>query len=164
MHWMQRKKPRLFSKFGFWKNQENSSKMTLFVKFGQNRSFFGVFLDLFQKWYLAKRWGFLRWLQCIKRLLWSYQNPISDNFSVFLFKGGTLMIKGGSKCTLTTKNGRNQKTKTVFDSSKEAYWCTECNAKKPQLFTKNGFWKNQQNLQKLSLWCFWSKMGIFGGS
>ena len=36
--------------------------------------------------------------------------------------------------------------------------------KKTQLFTKNGFWKNQEKPQNITIfWCFWLKLGIFQG-
>ena len=48
---------------------------------------FPVFFFL-QKWYFAGSWGFLRYTQCIRTLLLSYQNQQSDNFLIFHLKGG----------------------------------------------------------------------------
>ena len=45
---------------------------------------------------------------------------------------------------LMMKNLKKNCPKAMFDSSKEASWCTECNAKKTQLFTKYGFWKKSR--------------------
>ena len=68
-------------------------------------------------------------------------------------KGSPFMMKNLKNCL-----------KTVFDSSKEASWCTECNAKKSHVFTKYGFYKNQEeNFKNCGFGPFLVKMSTFWG-
>ena len=76
----------------FLKKSRKTSKNYLFWQKLQKRPIFQGFSWFFPKPYFEKTWGFLRCIQCIRTLLLSYQNPLSDNFSVFVPKGGTLMI------------------------------------------------------------------------
>ena len=87
MHWMQRRKPQLIAKYRFWKKLEKMLKIFILEKKGN----FGGFSWFYQKRYFSKSWGFLRYIQCIKTLLLSYQNQLSDNFH----KGGPFWLRGG---------------------------------------------------------------------
>ena len=93
MHWTQRKKPKLSSKYDLWKNQEKPPKITIFGDFGQKWSFVEVFPDFFQKPFFVESYGFLRGDQCIKTLLSSYPNQLFWQFYRFSLK----WVGGGVK-------------------------------------------------------------------
>ena len=79
-------------KVRFWRKSRKTLKnwpfffFTILAKKGNFLRFFLIILET------IKYWGILCCIQYIRTLLLSYQNPISDNFSVFVPKGGTLMI------------------------------------------------------------------------
>ena len=70
------------------------------------------------------------------------------------------------------KKVKNESLQIVMlNSLKEASWCTDCNAKKPELILMNHFWKNEtcKNIQKswifffLNFWWFLTKLIMFIG-
>ena len=78
-----------------------------------------------------------------------FELPLACWFqNCFCFQDWTYF--SGSRKLFTTQNLKNC-LKAVFNSSKSASWCTECNAKKPQLFTKYGFYINLELPPKITI-------------
>ena len=65
MHWTQRNKPQLFTKYGWWKNQGKPPKNIIFCDVGQKWSVLNVFLD-FSETIQGCELGFFPCVQCIK--------------------------------------------------------------------------------------------------
>ena len=53
--------------------------------------------------------------------------------------------------------------KTIFDSSNEAFCCTERNAKDPSSLKIMVSEKVKKNSNNYHFWCFWLELDIFGG-
>ena len=76
---------------------------------------FGGYSVFFQKWYLTKRQGFLRCVQCIKTFILSYQKQLFEKIYNFHYKGGPLWFRMVKKLTTPLKLVKNWKQKHFWD-------------------------------------------------
>ena len=104
------------SKVRFWRKKSRKTlKNWHFLQFLPKTVIFWGFSWFFQKPYIIKRWGFLHCIQCIRTLLLSYQNPLSDNFFCFFTHwGDPYDLRGGQNVPAPLKLVETKKLKLFW--------------------------------------------------
>ena len=83
MHWPQRKKPQLLTKYGFWKNQERPSKIPIFAKTAKNEIFLKIFLNFLRHHILLGTEDFCVAFSASRRFFWAIKNCFWTIFQFF---------------------------------------------------------------------------------